>query len=498
MAEHLFPSYGRSIDVWVLGISTLEMIMDGGYSWNRFRPCKHPRAKEIRDADKRGFVTLERFPEDHDVFLNRLSNVYSDDQKGTLVHLCSWMTAFEPKDRISPKEIVGATDEIVAGKSAPEDKHDRAWKFGKPCLQAISEAEPAIFLAIKLLQSLFSPQYQKLQTSLFLSNAPPNARLANFNAGTTLDIRGPPWQRPQKKRRRKRGVDEDPELQSSKRSRIDQSPQAQSSLDNSRHDRSVSEHLADDTEEVHERPVKRVRFVKRSNPHHGAFGSGVCRVSAAARSRARSSTLRPSLRGPVHSTSAVYPPSQQIAEDYAAAERSLLAVNGPPPSAALAVARVVARRLSVASVPPPRLPLAPLPDTSPLPPAPPTKLLKSKKFLPALLDAKFPCKAFESLKLPKDLRESTVLDKTINNKQPHELAGADMSYTFLVDADPEQTTQRPSLPLLAYCVISAEYEVTDSNDCLSALLAMGTSPYDIPQDMWYEYINTQSKGLCIC
>lgn len=135
MAEHLFPSYGRSIDVWVLGISTLEMIMDGGYSWNRFRPCKHPRAKEIRDADKRGFVTLERFPEDHDVFLNRLSNVYSDDQKGTLVHLCSWMTAFEPKDRISPKEIVGATDEIVAGKSAPEDKHDRAWKFGKPCLQ---------------------------------------------------------------------------------------------------------------------------------------------------------------------------------------------------------------------------------------------------------------------------------------------------------------------------------------------------------------------------
>ncbi|KAI4199257.1 MAG: hypothetical protein LQ350_004717 [Teloschistes chrysophthalmus] len=61
-------------------------------------------------------------------------------------------------------------------------------------------------------------------------------------------------------------------------------------------------------------------------------------------------------------------------------------------------------------------------------------------------------------------------------------------------ANPKQTTQRPSLPLLAYCVISAEYSLTDSNDCLSALLAMGTSPYDIPQDMWYEYINTPKKS----
>ncbi|KAI4201306.1 MAG: hypothetical protein LQ350_003344 [Teloschistes chrysophthalmus] len=93
--------------------------------------------------------------------------------------------------------------------------------------------------------------------------------------------------------------------------------------------RSVSEYLADDTEEVHERPVKRVRFVK----------------------------------DPVHSTSVVYPPVQHIAEDYAAAERNLLAGNGPP-AAALAVARVVARHLSAASLP------APVPIDAPAVPGP--------------------------------------------------------------------------------------------------------------------------------
>ncbi|KAL8687834.1 MAG: hypothetical protein Q9218_006101 [Villophora microphyllina] len=60
-------------------------------------------------------------------------------------------------------------------------------------------------------------------------------------------------------------------------------------------------------------------------------------------------------------------------------------------------------------------------------------------------------------------------------------------------ADPTQTTERPSLPLLAYCIISAEYELSDTNDCLSASLAMGTSPYDIPQDMWCDYIKAPKK-----
>ncbi|KAL9577217.1 MAG: hypothetical protein Q9212_006508 [Teloschistes hypoglaucus] len=58
---------------------------------------------------------------------------------------------------------------------------------------------------------------------------------------------------------------------------------------------------------------------------------------------------------------------------------------------------------------------------------------ESNKFLPTLLDVKFRCKAFESLKIPEDLRESAVLEITIKNEQPHELPGADMSYSFLVD-----------------------------------------------------------------
>lgn len=59
-------------------------------------------------------------------------------------------------------------------------------------------------------------------------------------------------------------------------------------------------------------------------------------------------------------------------------------------------------------------------------------------------------------------------------------------------ADPSQTTERPKLPLLAYCILSAEYELSDTNDCLSAILAMGTSPYCLPQDMWCDYIKTPS------
>ncbi|KAL8665312.1 MAG: hypothetical protein Q9202_002363 [Teloschistes flavicans] len=55
-------------------------------------------------------------------------------------------------------------------------------------------------------------------------------------------------------------------------------------------------------------------------------------------------------------------------------------------------------------------------------------------------------------------------------------------------------TGRPSLPLLAYCVISAEYELSDTNDSLTALLAMGASPYNIPEDMWCDYINTPKKS----
>ncbi|KAL8867176.1 MAG: hypothetical protein Q9174_005828, partial [Haloplaca sp. 1 TL-2023] len=60
-------------------------------------------------------------------------------------------------------------------------------------------------------------------------------------------------------------------------------------------------------------------------------------------------------------------------------------------------------------------------------------------------------------------------------------------------ADPMATTQHPKIPLLAYCVINAEYGIIDSNDCLSALLAMGASPYSLPVDLWCDYIKTPTK-----
>lgn len=43
-------------------------------------------------------------------------------------------------------------------------------------------------------------------------------------------------------------------------------------------------------------------------------------------------------------------------------------------------------------------------------------------------------------------------------------------------ADPSQPTQPLGLPVLAYCIFSAEYELYDTTDCLFALLAMGADP----------------------
>lgn len=43
-------------------------------------------------------------------------------------------------------------------------------------------------------------------------------------------------------------------------------------------------------------------------------------------------------------------------------------------------------------------------------------------------------------------------------------------------ADPSQPTQPLGLPVLAYCIFSAEYELCDTTDCLFALLAMGADP----------------------
>ncbi|KAL8767883.1 MAG: hypothetical protein Q9194_005864 [Teloschistes cf. exilis] len=113
MAEHLFPCYERSIDIWALGISPGDMIMGGGYSWNRFGPCKHHRAKAIRDAEDSGFATIDRFPGHRDT-LTALSQATNNSQIGQLVQLCRMMTAFKVEDRISPERIISVIDKIVA------------------------------------------------------------------------------------------------------------------------------------------------------------------------------------------------------------------------------------------------------------------------------------------------------------------------------------------------------------------------------------------------
>ena len=46
------------------------------------------------------------------------------------------------------------------------------------------------------------------------------------------------------------------------------------------------------------------------------------------------------------------------------------------------------------------------------------------------------------------------------------------------------------IPLLAYTVMSAEYNLSDTTDILIALLAMGASPNDLPRDMWCDYVTS--------
>ena len=50
-----------------------------------------------------------------------------------------------------------------------------------------------------------------------------------------------------------------------------------------------------------------------------------------------------------------------------------------------------------------------------------------------------------------------------------------------------------SLPLLPYTILSAEYKLTDTTETVVALLAMGASPYDVPKDMWQDYIKAPTK-----
>jgi len=49
------------------------------------------------------------------------------------------------------------------------------------------------------------------------------------------------------------------------------------------------------------------------------------------------------------------------------------------------------------------------------------------------------------------------------------------------------------LPILAYTVISAEYEVSDTTQTMIALLAEGANPYELPVEMWEDYLKSPSR-----
>ena len=47
--------------------------------------------------------------------------------------------------------------------------------------------------------------------------------------------------------------------------------------------------------------------------------------------------------------------------------------------------------------------------------------------------------------------------------------------------------------LLPYTILSAEYELADTTESVVALLAMGASSYDVPKDMWQDYLKAPTK-----
>jgi len=65
-------------------------------------------------------------------------------------------------------------------------------------------------------------------------------------------------------------------------------------------------------------------------------------------------------------------------------------------------------------------------------------------------------------------------------------------------AKPEQRMRSSGIsiirvPLLAYAIFSAEYDLSDSNGTVITLLAMGTNPLDVPKDMWEDYLKAPIK-----
>ena len=67
-------------------------------------------------------------------------------------------------------------------------------------------------------------------------------------------------------------------------------------------------------------------------------------------------------------------------------------------------------------------------------------------------------------------------------------AGADPSQKYL----PLGLPAAP-IPVLAYAVMRAEYDMSDTTDCIVALIAKGADPKDVPKDMWQEYLKAPLK-----
>lgn len=51
------------------------------------------------------------------------------------------------------------------------------------------------------------------------------------------------------------------------------------------------------------------------------------------------------------------------------------------------------------------------------------------------------------------------------------------------------------IPLLPYTILSAEYKLVDTTETVIALLAMGASPYEVPKDMWQDYIKAPTRYI---
>lgn len=60
-------------------------------------------------------------------------------------------------------------------------------------------------------------------------------------------------------------------------------------------------------------------------------------------------------------------------------------------------------------------------------------------------------------------------------------------------AKPDRRAPMSDIPVLAYAVISFEHEMLDTTFTVIALLAAGTDPYDLPVEMWKDYVKSPTR-----